>query len=162
MKALILYATNSGGTYFAAQIIQTRLEENAITTTLAEAHAIDANAMKDHDIIILGSNTWFVNGEEGQMHSWFFELKNNIADASFNGKAFAVFGLGDTSYFSFCKSVDHLENLVDSWKGKKIVPSLRINRFYADEEKKTDHVLAWTDQIIEVLKKQSQPHIQSV
>lgn len=162
MKALILYATNSGGTYFAAHIIKTRLEENAITTTLAEARATDASAIKDHDIIVLGSNTWFVNGEEGQMHSWFFELKKNIGEATFETMRFAVFGLGDTSYFSFCKSVDHLENLVDSWKGKRIIASLRINRFYSDEEKKTDDVIAWTDQIIEALKKQSQPHIQSV
>ncbi len=151
MKVLILYATNSGGTFFASEVVKKVLEKNDMLITMVEARAGNEAMIDQHNLIILGSNTWFVDGEEGQMHSWFFDLQKNIGKTQFPDKQFAIFGLGDKSYFTFCESVIHLEKLVESWKGRRLVPSLRINRFYAEQEKKTEFIMTWVDQIIAAL-----------
>lgn len=151
MNALIVYASNSGGTYFVSEIIKKTLEKNGCKVQLIKAHELRIEDINEADLVILGSCTWQYGSEEGQMHEHFHTLQKNVAGAKFTPSNFAVFGLGDSSYFQFCNAVNHLEDLVTSWSKKWVVPSLRINRFYADQEEKEEIVKNWAEKIVKTV-----------
>ena len=160
MDVLIVYGTYSGGTFEVAKEVERLLKEKGHKTTLQniidtsptgayEFRADDLlEQMKSHDLVILGSCTWFEDGAEGQMHSGFRSFEKKIADKSFNDMKFALYGLGDTNYIHFCGAVDHLEKLVTSRKGNLIAPSLRIDRYYTNAKEISGNVKAWVDKLL--------------
>lgn len=148
MNAIIIYASNSGGTYFVSEIIKDTLEKNGYVVKLKRASEVKVEDIQSQNLVILGSCTWQYGSEEGQMHEHFHILKKNFAEVNLNPSNFAIFGLGDSTYFQFCASVNHLEELVKSWGKTLLVPSLRINRFYADQEEKEEIVRNWTEGLL--------------
>jgi flavodoxin len=152
MNTLIIYASNSGGTYFVSELIKQTLEKNGYTAIVRKANEVRIEDMQKYDLVILGSCTWQYERREGEMHEHFHILQKNVAGATLTPSNFAVFGLGDLSYFQFCNAVNHLEDLITSWGKKWLVPSLRINRFYADQEEKEEIVKNWTLRIVSALK----------
>lgn len=151
MKILIIYATYSGATYFAAQEIQQLLESHAHAVTLKKPEDILDADLNSSDFVVFGSCTWNYKGEEGQMHPSFHQLQSALGEKKFPNLKCAIFGLGDSSYISFCNAVNHLEKLIQKLGGKRIVPSHRINRFYADQEEKTALLKTWTEQIVNAI-----------
>lgn len=144
---MIVYATNSGGTYFAAQKVQEILQKKGYEVALVEAHEVTPETLSEFDLIVFGSNSWNYNNAEGQYHTHFFLLAEKLKNKKYPGKKFAVFALGDASYLQFAGAAQHLEKLVKSIGGTLVVPSLKINRFYADQEEKEQIIADWAVQI---------------
>lgn len=150
MKLLLLYATNSGGTEMAAQIVVQQL--SAHTVDMKRVIEANPDELSGYDAIILGSPSWDFDGKEGQPHDDFWEFKKKMEGKSFEGKKFAIFGLGDSSYKIFTGAVDELERWVADWKGTKIVDSLRMDKFYYKQAENMQLIEQWCGKLNEVLK----------
>lgn len=146
MKVLIIYATNSGGTYVVSQLIKDTLSpkhEVAVKKT-TEVLPAETGAF---DLIILGSPSWNFGGKEGQPHETMLALLNSLKTQKFSGKKFALYGCGDSSYTHFCGAVDELEQFAEEVDGRLVLPSLKIDGFYFDLEKNVAAVKAWATKL---------------
>lgn len=144
MKILIVYATYSSGTQVAATLIEETLKETGNEVSLKNAKDVDPQELKNFDLVVVGSPSWFVEGVEGQPHQYFFDLFKKIQNGSLAGKKFAVFGLGHSAYYAiFCGAVDKLEEWIKNAKGSLISDSLKIDGFYFNQAKNEQLLKDW-------------------
>ena len=151
MNVLIVYATNSGTTMTAAQTINDKLVAKGHAVTLKEVRDTVPEDFNAPQAILLGSPSWDFEGKEGMPHEDWLPLMEKLKTTTQENKPFAVFGLGDSSYKHFCGAVDHMEELVTAMKGKLVIPSLRIDKFYSDQTGNMDKINAWADSVIAAL-----------
>jgi len=151
MNVLIVYATNSGTTMTTAQTINDKLAAKGQTVTMKEARDATPEDFTAPQAVIMGSPSWDFEGHEGMPHEDWLPLLEKLKTVTLENKPFAVFGLGDTSYKHFCGAVDHMEEAVKTMKGKLVVPSLRIDKFYSDQTGNMDKINAWADSVIAAL-----------
>lgn len=144
MEILLVYGTYSGGTLHAAEIIQDMLKSAGHEVVLKSVRDITPDEFSKYSSIILGTNTWFENKEEGSMNGGYYTLKEKMNGNNFEGKKIAVYGLGDSHQYNttFCKSVDHLTEFVKENKGT-VVSELRVDRFYFEKPNNTVKVKDW-------------------
>ena len=151
MKAVIIYATNSGSTYQAAHLIADGLEKNGYTCRVVNAADAKQTEFSGADLCLLGSNSWeWIQGKkhlEGQLNDQMRLFLDRIDRRSLAGHSFALFACGDSSYTVFCGAADHLESFVKEVNGKLVTPTLRIDKFYYDLEKNRPLVSEWTERI---------------
>ncbi len=157
MTILLVYATNSSGTYNASQMLAEVLTAAGHVVTIHRANHVEPQDLTAYDLVILASCTWekFVDGKklEGQLQEHMEQLAVKCQGFRCDHQRFAVFGLGDSSYQYFCGAVDYLEKLVKNVGGDLIVPSLRIDGYFFDRENNDKAVTAWAKDIQQVLQK---------
>lgn len=148
MNILLAYATYSGGTLHAAEIIQETLQALGHTVELKTVRGLDPALFSNYSAIILGTNTWLENKEEGSMNGAYYELKEKMNGSNFAGKKIAIYGLGDSHQYNttFCMSVDHLEKFVKDNQGE-LISSLRVDRFYFEKAANTINMKDWATKI---------------
>jgi len=134
MKILIVFATNSGGTAQAVDIAANVLRSSNHEVDVKNVTETKPDDFGEYGCILLASPTWDYADKEGQPHEDFVPFIDATGARTFNALPFAILGLGDTSYTHFCGVVDIFEEFVSKVKGKLIVPSLRIDRFYQKPE----------------------------
>lgn len=127
---LLVYATNSGGTAAAAQMIADALTAKGHTLTVKEAKDASPDDLTNAEFVILGSPSWDYNGMEGQPLPEMVAFIDRCKDVSLEGKPCAIFGLGERSYTYFCGAVTYLEAFIKRAKGTLVIPSLKIDGFY--------------------------------
>lgn len=142
MTALIVYASNSGGTYLTAKLIRDSLESFGTKVFLKKAKDTSVKDLEEADLILIGSPSWYLE-EEGRPHGTIVDFMEKFKDKDFSSKNFALFGCGDRSYLHFCGAVDELEEFVKGVKGKKMSDSLKIDGFFFDLEGSTVQVEKW-------------------
>ena len=155
MKTLLLYATNSGKTYYAAHRIAEVLKEHDVSADVRSVGDAAPDVFNEFDAAILGSCTWnrhtaTAKYEEGQLQDQMqgFVDALKMGRKKFADKKFAVFGLGDADYMKFCAAADHLEQFVADVGGQKIGDTLRIDGFPQGRE---DAIDAWAHQLAKLL-----------
>lgn len=151
MNILLVYATNSGTTMMTAQTISDKLTSSGHTITMKQVMDTAPEDIIAAQAVIFGSPSWDYEGKEGMPHEDYMQLMEKLQTLDMQGKSFAVFGLGDSSYTHFCGAVDHLEELVKTMKGKLVVPSLRIDKFFSDQTRHMEAITAWTDNLQKTL-----------
>ncbi len=151
MKTLLVYATNSSGTFQASQVIRERLEQAGHAVTLRAAQETQPADLKKFPVVILGSCTWelFVDGQrlEGQLQEKMHALVHSAHDLKLPKTTFAVFGLGDRSYTDFCQAADLLEAFVHDIGAKCIVPTLRIDSWFFEIHRNRQAAAEWAEQL---------------
>jgi flavodoxin I len=147
MKILILYATYSGGTQTASQIVIDTLKIKNHELTSKVPSEINSNEFNNYDLVVMCTPTWDFNGKEGQPHEDFMSFMEKCKGKTWENTSFAIMGLGDSSYTHFCGSVDVLESFVTQIKGKLLIPSLRIDGFFYDQQKNSELIKKWTESI---------------
>lgn len=152
MKVLILYATYSGGTLLAAEFIAETLKKNSYLVEVKNVTDSTAGDILNFDLTILGSCTWLENAKDGQLHKAFELFENRLKGKDFNGRLFAIFGLGDKNYLHFCEAVNYLQALIKETHGREIVPAMRINQYYLNEQKNKEVIDRWATNIAKNLK----------
>jgi flavodoxin I len=152
MEILLVYATYSGATLHAAEIIQDTLKLQGHEVVIRNVREIDPAEFQKYPFIIFGTNTWFENKEEGNMNGGYYALKPRLNGVNLAGKKIAVYGLGDSHQYNttFCKSVDHLIDFIKELQGT-IVSSLRVDRFYFEKQNNTLKVKDWATQLIPLM-----------
>ncbi|WDP92748.1 MAG: flavodoxin [Desulfobacter sp.] len=141
-KALIIYGSTTGNTEFTAETIESVLSDKGYEVTLTNVTDAEAGLLNDpYDLYLLGASTWGDAEIEFQEDfEPFYDSMNNAIDLT--GKAFAIFGCGDSSYTYFCGAVDALEDRVSKLGGKVICESLRI-----DGEPEEEEIDEWTQDV---------------
>jgi flavodoxin I len=134
-----------------AQTVEGLLTQKGHTVTTKEVKEVTLPDIQGAGAVILGSPSWDFDGKEGMPHEDYVPLIEQLKTQTYEGKPFAIFGLGDSSYTHFCGAVDHLEELVTSMKGKLVTPSLRIDKFFSDQTKHMEAINTWTNNLITAL-----------
>ncbi|MCA9308117.1 MAG: flavodoxin domain-containing protein [Patescibacteria group bacterium] len=147
MNALIVYASNSGSTMMTANIIAKSLKNyKSIVKPAAETNA---NEFASYDLVLLGSNSWWVNNLEGQPHETMLELMQGIKDSNntFENTCFAVFGCGDSNYLKFCNAVDMIHNTLTQVGANVLGNKLKVDGFFYNIEENTALITQWATQL---------------
>lgn len=152
MKALIIYATNSGGTRFASEFLAGQLTQQNCETELIEAWEVALDSLVKYDIVFFGTNTWFYNNKEGQPHKWYLDRQEEIEKSDLSGVTCAIFSLGDSSYAQFCQSADGLKSILQKTKANILEPQLRIDGYYRDEGASELFLSDWLNAILQSTK----------
>lgn len=141
--ALIVYGSTTGNTEFTAETIEGSLSENGYDVSLLNVSDTTPSVLKDvYDLYLLGSSTWGDDDIEFQEDfAPFFDGMGT--DISLDGKKFAIFGCGDSTYEYFCGAVDELENRVQKMGANLVYPGLRI-----DGEPEEDEIKEWAQDMI--------------
>lgn len=153
MNILVVYATFSSGTKVAAEAVASHLANKGENVTVRLAAETEASDIENHDFLVFASPSWYTDEKDGMPHDDFIQLQKRLEGKVFEGKKCAVFGLGDNTYAHYCGAVDHLESMVNQFKGKLVAPSLRIDSFFTDQEEKQRSLRTWADTCIEAAKK---------
>jgi flavodoxin len=151
MKALIVYATNSGGTRFASEFLASKLAEKNIEVVMQEAWEVEYKSFTDYDLVLFGTNTWFYNNKEGQPHKWYLDRQAEIEGTDLSKISCSIFALGDSSYAQFCHSADGLKNILSKTHANIIEPILKIDGYYRDEASSESILLDWLNNLLGLL-----------
>lgn len=147
MRIVIIYATNSGSTYFVSKLLEETLRVKHEVSVITAKNAT-AELMRSADMVIFGSPSWNYGKLEGYPHEAMRLLLERLKDEKFKRQRFAVFGCGDSSYTYFCGAVDHMERFIKEHGGKLVCPSLRIDGFYFSEVENTGRVVDWAKRLV--------------
>lgn len=152
MKLLILYASNSGSTLSVANTIYKVLLEDFNEIKLENANNFDVTQFTNYDVILIGSPSWLVNDQEGQPLEPILEIINNPQTPALSNKLATAFGCGDRSYALYCNAVDIVEDFLLQKGAKIIVPPLKVDSYYFEQNENDDKVVAWAKILSETLK----------
>lgn len=148
MNILLLYATNSGGTQQASQMVTSLLQEKGHAVSMKNPKESNIDELSGAGLVIFASPSWDYQDKEGQPHEDFFSLLQSLEGKTMEGKPFAIVGLGDTSYAHFCGAVDEFEKVVQNLKGKLVIPSLKIDGYYLHMDESNQAVKDWTSKLL--------------
>lgn len=155
MKILLIYATNSSGTFQVTEIIRQGLEQAGHRVTVRHARDTKIGDLKKFPVVILGSCTWelFIDGKrfEGQLQEHMHALVHSTNGQTFPKTQFALFALGDRSYTEFCHAADLLEAFVHDVQGQSIGPTLRIDSWFFNINQNRANVQDWTTNLTQRL-----------
>jgi flavodoxin len=149
MKITIIYATNSGGTLYASQIVEEVLKNKGNEVILKEVQTATLADIEQSDLVILASCSWDHSDLEGQLPEQYSSFCTLIEGKTFPQKKFAVFALGDSSYTYFAAAADHLEKLVKDMQGIQLGESLKIDGFYFNQDENTKLLELWANSIVQ-------------
>ncbi len=141
--ALIIFGSTTGNTEFTAETIQAGLSDKGYDVTLTNVSDAEVSVLNEkYDLYLLGSSTW--GDDEIEFQEDFEPFYENMnSDLNLEGKSFALFGCGDSSYTYFCGAVDELEAKVEKLGGKVVCPSLRI-----DGDPEEEEIQEWVQDVI--------------
>jgi len=148
MDILVLYATYSGGTQMASQIVKEEIEKSGNQVKYLEVKDADWDVILKYKLVILCTPTWDFNGKEGQPHEDFMKLIDKSTSVSLKDINFAVLSLGDSSYTKFCGSADVLTDFIKEKGGNQIINPLKIDGFFFNQETHTESIRKWTGEIV--------------
>lgn len=147
MNILVLYATYSGSTQQASQLLADTLKGKGHTVTYKPVAETDPGELDAASAVVFATPTWDFDGNEGMPHEDFIAFMEKAKGKTWENKPFAVLTLGDSSYSHFCTSADHLEDFVRAAKGKLAVESAKIDGFFFNLEKNSEIVKNWGDKL---------------
>jgi flavodoxin short chain len=143
-KALIIYGSTTGNAEEMARMVTNNLNKAGLETQIQDVTDTTVeNLTGNHDLVLLGCAAY--GYDEIELQEDFSDFYHQMADIELNGKKFAVFAPGDSSYEHFCGSVDMLENKMTELGGNKIVDGLKIDGEPGDFEEEID---AWSQSVI--------------
>lgn len=146
-KALIIYGSTTGNTEDMAGYIAGELKAAGIEPVVRDvAHAVPDDLAGDHDLLILGCPAY--GDETVELQDDFQEFYERLDDVRLNGKLFAVFAPGDSSYEHFCGSVDLLTDKMAELGGRQAADGLKID---GDPKGSKTDIAEWTHAISEAL-----------
>lgn len=149
MKVLLIYATYSGSTYVAAEEVGNAITAAGNELALKNANEVNPDEVGQYDLVIMGSPSWDVQGQEGMPHDDVIKLMDTLKGRTYDNKKFAVFGLGNQTYDHFCGAVDHIEQFIKDAHGILAAESLRVDNYYTDQEMKNNQIKEWTAKVLQ-------------
>jgi len=150
MNVLIVYASNSGSNYHVANIIANILIKKH-SVLLKNASEVDIADIEKAKLVIMGSPSWMVQGEEGMPHEDILHIIQALYDAKYPYKKFALFGCGDKRYTFFCGAIDHMKKFVKDIGAKEAIHSLKIDGFYFRIEESVREIELWSKKLLKAI-----------
>jgi len=132
-KALIIFGSTTGNTEEMAGMVKTGLEKSGFEVEVKEvSDASTSDLTADHDLLLLGCPAY--GDDEIELQEDFADFYEQLDGTRLDGKPFAVFAPGDSSYEYFCGSVDMLEDKLNNMGGKMVNDGLKIDGDPSDAE----------------------------
>lgn len=144
-KILITFASITGNTEIVASDLNHKIKEKYPdkSVDLINMEELDPYKLKEYDLVIMGSSTWF-DGELNLISDEFFQrLESNPPDLS-NTK-FAVYALGEKGYPNFATSAEVKEEKLKLFGGNIIAEAFKLD---IQEEAYLDHAWEWAQKIL--------------
>ncbi|MGD6776717.1 MULTISPECIES: flavodoxin [Bacillaceae] len=148
MKIGIFYASMSGNTEAIADSITEKLKKHQHEVVLEDVHSLDsAEELLHYDITILGMYTW----GDGDYPDECLDIVEELEEMDLEGRSFAIFGSGDTSYPEFCGALDHLKELLETRGGTVLSDPLKIE--FNPEPEDEEEIIKFVLEVVGKLKK---------
>lgn len=129
-KVLLVYASMTGNTEEMANLVEKGLQTEGVKVDKKDVIDVDLSTLEEYENIILGAYTW----GEGALPDEFLDLYDDMETMDLNGKTFAVFGTGDSSYAIYCGAVDLLEDVIKEKGGKIALEGLKVENYPEGED----------------------------
>lgn len=146
-KALIIFGSTTGNTEDMADMVKAELEQSDFE---AEVKEVTTAAVEDltggEDLLLLGCPAY--GDDEIELQEDFADFYEKLNGVKLDGKPFAVFAPGDTSYEHFCGSVDMLEEKMAELGGKLVTDGLKID---GDPGDASGEITSWIESIVSFL-----------
>ncbi|MGY4105468.1 flavodoxin [Ignavigranum ruoffiae] len=125
-KALIVYASLTGNTEEAAEILGEALIYYGMEAHLKSIEQADVIDFLDYDICIVGSYT-YGPGTKGELPIECQEFYKDLATIDLSEKYYMVFGSGDDFYPEWCTAVDDFCYQFQKTGAREGTPSYKFN-----------------------------------
>lgn len=130
---LIVYASNSGNTRYAAERIAEVLQQQGRSVVVRDVAGMKPHELRGYPVVVFGSCTWERRTPEGKLEGQLPEHMHRFAGSAEHtklpGARFAVFALGRHEYTAFAGAANHLQVLVQRLGGELLLPPLKYDGF---------------------------------
>ncbi|MDO4680705.1 MAG: flavodoxin [Aerococcus sp.] len=127
MKAIVAYASLTGNTMEAADVITGALEALDVDVEMLEAEDVYGEDFLEVDICLIGTYTYGAEIPETMI-----DLYEDLNGLDLTGKVFGTFGSGDHAYEAYCQSVyDFYDQLLKTHAapgGEPVTVELAVDR----------------------------------
>ncbi len=106
------------------------------------------DTLQQPDVLIFASPSWDYNGEQGMPHEDLTALQQRLGTTQLNSKPTAVMALGDSSFTYFCGAAEHLTTWLREKGGVELLPALKIDSYYANEDLALQQITAWSKDLL--------------
>ncbi|GIK84221.1 MAG: flavodoxin [Patescibacteria group bacterium] len=127
MKIAVTFSTLSGNTALVANDLIEYLENKGHETKLFDAMNVDADQLKEYELVFFGSST-YGDGELNPITEIFLSTADQ-KNHNCNNTHFAFFSLGDSSYPIFSSSGTLSSERIAKMHGNIIEPILQIDGY---------------------------------
>ncbi len=132
-KALIIYGSTTGNTESMSEIVGAGLKAADMEVEIKEVtNAKPEDLTSDYDLVLMGCPAY--GDDEIELQDDFVDFYDQMEGIKLEGKKFAVFAPGDTSYEHFCGSVDMLEGKIEELGGTVVVEGLKVEGDPSDSD----------------------------
>ncbi len=132
MKALVIYGSTTGNTETMANIVADGLKGAGMEVELKEVTNADPKDLTaGFDLVLLGCPAY--GDDEVELQDDFVDFYEGM-EQKLDGKKFAVFAPGDSSYQHFCGSVNLLENKLEELGGSLVLEGLKVEGDPSDSD----------------------------
>ena len=125
-RALVIFGSTTGNTETMAESIEEALGQHDVEAEIKNVVDASVNDLTaQHDLLLLGCPAY--GDDEIELQEDFDEFYPQLDGIQLNGKKFAVFAPGDSSYEYFCGSVDMLEGKFQELGGELVTAGLKVD-----------------------------------
>lgn len=132
-SVLVVYASLTGNTEAAAEIIEEAFKKMDVEVELVESIFADPEDFLTADIAIVGTYTY---GTDADLPDEIVDFYEELAEVNLKGKIYGTFGSGDTFYDKYCKSVDDFNEQFEGTGATKGAESVKIDLDPEEEDSK--------------------------
>lgn len=130
MNICILSGSTLGGAEYVAEHLNDVLETQGFSTALF--HGPDLSDIQDEKIWLVVTSTHGAGELPDNLKPLFEELETSDLDLS--DVRFAVVGLGNSDYDTFCYAADQVEGVLSAKSAGKICDTLKIDVLNVDDQ----------------------------
>lgn len=123
-SALVVYASLTGNTEEAAEILEEAFGKLDVDVELVESVFADPEDFLDVDIVVVGTYTY---GTDANLPDEIVDFYEELEEVDLTGKVYGTFGSGDTFYDKYCQSVDDFNDQFDKTGAIKGAESVKID-----------------------------------
>lgn len=123
-SVLVVYASLTGNTEEAAEILEEAFEELGAEVELVESVFADPEDFSGVDITVVGTYTY---GTDADLPDEIVDFYEELEEINLKGKVYGTFGSGDTFYEKYCKSVDDFNDQFEKTGAVKGSESVKID-----------------------------------
>gem|GEM_PF-981356 len=145
----IIYASTSGHTEYVVERLVALLQERApqISVRVLRAESAGPEDLTSADVLVLGSGTWHMFGQEGQLNERMHRLLfDRCTGVDLSRTPVALISLGDDRYHFTARCTEHFMRFLKDHGGKTfLLPLIIVNEPYGQEER----IVKWGEKFME-------------
>lgn len=154
LKALILYASQTGNAQTIAENLQESLESSGYNTALESTLDIKLAKLNDYALIVVIAST-HGEGEPPDDAIDFYEAVLSKKAPRLNGVKHAVLGLGDSSYEFFCQTAKDFDSALSSLGSVPLIERVDCDVDYQQE------AVSWITQLVAAIAELQPPALKT-